>query len=102
MSGHLPALVFPLLPALVASKVEVMKNGFSYSRTCALFAVWFLVGLTPLLAHCSPVMDDKISNRLTFEQIREKVTLALPRGTPLAEIEQYFKRNDVEVILTGP
>ena len=78
------------------SKVQFMKIRFSSFRKGTLLAFLFLVGLASSLAQDTSVMDDRISNNLTFKQIREKVSNSLPPGTPLAEILEYFKNNNVE------
>lgn len=41
-------------------------------------------------------MEDRLSNWLTLEQIRERVSMALPRGSPLSVIDQYFAENKIE------
>jgi len=42
------------------------------------------------------VMQKRLHNWLTLEQINERASLDLPRGTPLTHIDRYFKENKVE------
>ncbi|MFH0297785.1 hypothetical protein AAFX91_11160 [Bradyrhizobium sp. 31Argb] len=39
---------------------------------------------------------DRLNNWLTLKQITERVTIDLPRGTPLSEIDRYFTENRIE------
>jgi hypothetical protein len=51
-----------------------------------------------LLSTCASANDSAsgLSNWLTIETIQQRVTTALPVGTPLAEVESYFEKNKVE------
>ena len=41
-------------------------------------------------------VERKLNNWLTLDQIKERVSADLPRGTSLAEIDRYFSDNRVE------
>jgi hypothetical protein len=73
-----------------------MKSRFAIILISALLAVSTFVGLPQFFAQNGRAMDNRISNKLSFEEIREKVTNALPHGTPLAQILTYFKNSNVE------